>query len=94
MLLDEPSAHLDPGQQVAMLDLVCGLARSHGRIVVLVLHDLHLALRYADVAIALARGRAVAGPAAEVLRAPVLSAVFGHTLIEIGSGAARALVPA
>ncbi len=94
MLLDEPSAHLDPGQQVAVLDLVCNLARERGKVVAMVLHDLHLALRYADVAVAIARGRTLAGPASDILCARVLSDVFGHPLVEVGAGTTRTLVPA
>jgi iron complex transport system ATP-binding protein len=60
----------------------------------MVLHDLHLALRYADHAIALGAGRAVAGVASEVLTADRLSALFGHPLQAVGTGAARTLVPA
>jgi ABC-type cobalamin/Fe3+-siderophores transport system ATPase subunit len=44
----------------------------------MVLHDLHLALRYADHAIALGGERAIAGAAKDVLTASALSDVFGH----------------
>ena len=94
LLLDEPSSHLDLGQQVAALDTVTALARSDGRAVVMVLHDLHLALRYADHAIALGGGRALAGTAAEVMSAPALSALFGHLLVAVGEGATRSFLPA
>ena len=43
----------------------------------MVLHDLHLALRYADHAIALGGGRARTGTAADMLTAPTLSELFG-----------------
>jgi iron complex transport system ATP-binding protein len=94
LLLDEPSSHLDLGQQVAALDTVSALARSAGRAVVMVLHDLHLALRYADHAIALGGGRAVAGAVADVMSAPALSALFGHRLVAVGEGATRTFLPA
>ncbi len=94
MLLDEPSSHLDLAHQIAALDAVALLAREHGKAVVMVLHDLHLALRYADHAIAVGRGRAVAGAAAEILTADTLSALFDHPLVALGEGRARTFVPA
>ena len=56
MLLDEPSSHLDPGHQVAALDVLAALARSDGKAIVMALHELHLAVRYADHVVALAGG--------------------------------------
>jgi iron complex transport system ATP-binding protein len=93
LLLDEPSTHLDLAQQIAALDALTALARTRGKTIVMVLHELHLALRYADHAIALGGGRAVAGAAGEVLGAEALSALFGHRLESVGAGLARTLVP-
>ena len=62
MLLDEPSSHLDLAHQIAVLDVLAGLARGRGKAIVMVLHDLHLALRYADHAIALGDGRRAPAP--------------------------------
>jgi iron complex transport system ATP-binding protein len=94
MLLDEPSSHLDLGQQITALDALALLAREGGKALVMVLHDLHLAVRYADHAIALGAGRAVPGTAGEVLTAERLSALFGHRLAEVGAGITRTFVPA
>jgi iron complex transport system ATP-binding protein len=93
MLMDEPSSHLDLGQQVAALDALSALAREKGTALVMVLHDLHLALRYADRAIALGNGRAVTGLAEEVLTADAMSALFGHRLAAVGNGSTRTLLP-
>ncbi|MEO6749813.1 MAG: ABC transporter ATP-binding protein [Casimicrobiaceae bacterium] len=93
MLLDEPSSHLDIGQQVAALDALTALARDEGRAIVMVLHDLHLAVRYCDHAIAMADGHASAGSAADMLRAAPLSALFGRALVELGKGVTRTFVP-
>jgi iron complex transport system ATP-binding protein len=54
LLLDEPTTHLDPPHQVAMVRLLGALAREHT--VVSVLHDLPLALR-ADRLVVLHEGR-------------------------------------
>ncbi len=47
-LLDEPTNHLDPGQQVAMLKLLKQRFTSQGRAMVVVLHDLNLALAFCE----------------------------------------------
>jgi iron complex transport system ATP-binding protein len=93
LLLDEPSSHLDLGQQVAALDVLAALAKRGGKAVVMVLHDLHLALRYADHAVALGGGRARAGNAAEILTADALSELFGHRLVPVGQGTTATFVP-
>ena len=93
LVLDEPSSHLDLGQQIAALDTVTALAREQGKAIVMVLHDLHLALRYADHAIALGGGRARTGAAGDIMTAATLSELFGHRLLGVGEGATRSFLP-
>ena len=79
-LLDEPLSHLDLHYQVAVLEHFSALARD-GAGVVMVLHDLNLAARFADQVVLLdGRGGVVAGLAEAVLQADVLSDAFGHPL--------------
>jgi iron complex transport system ATP-binding protein len=93
LLLDEPSSHLDLGQQIAAFDALTGHARAGGAAIVMVVHDLHLALRYADHGIAIGGGTARAGGAAQTLTADALSTLFGRRLVAVGEGTARTLVP-
>jgi len=93
LLLDEPSSHLDLGQQIAALNVVTALARERGKSIVMVLHDLHLATRFADHAIALGDGRARIGCAADVLTSSALSELFGHRLVRVGEGASTTFIP-
>jgi len=93
LLLDEPSSHLDIAQQAAALDVLTALARARGKALIMVLHDLHLAIRYCDHVLLLGHGRAEAGAAPELLRADRLSALFGRPLKELRDGDARAFVP-
>lgn len=79
-LLDEPLNHLDLRYQIAVLDLFRTLA-DQGRGVVMVLHDINLAARYADHIILLdGRGGVMAGDRDTVLQADRLSHAFGHPL--------------
>jgi len=85
-LLDEPLAHLDLNHQVAALALFSRLARE-GAGVVMVLHDINLALRHADLALLLhGDGRYELGAAREMLTAERLGRLFGHPLREIRDG--------
>ncbi|HJE58697.1 MAG TPA: ABC transporter ATP-binding protein [Nocardiopsis listeri] len=78
LLLDEPTTFLDVSHQVEVLDLLTDLNRSLGTTIVLVLHDLNLAARYADHLVALAEGRLHAEGAPErVLTPETVKAVFG-----------------
>ena len=48
LLLDEPTSNLDPRNQYEMMALVHKIAREQGITVLIVIHDLNLALRYCD----------------------------------------------
>ncbi|MFI1224765.1 MULTISPECIES: ABC transporter ATP-binding protein [unclassified Streptomyces] len=77
LLLDEPTTFLDASHQIEVLDLLTDLNRSRGTTIVMVLHDLNLAARYADHLIALADGGLHAsGTPAEVLTEATVRAVF------------------
>ncbi|GFG49803.1 Fe(3+)-dicitrate ABC transporter ATP-binding protein [Mycolicibacterium agri] len=60
MLLDEPTTYLDIAHQVELLDLFAMLNREQNRTVVVVLHDLQHACRYADQIIVMKSGQIVA----------------------------------
>ena len=78
LLLDEPTTFLDLAHQVEVLDLLAELNEVAGRTIVLVLHDLNLACRYASHMIAMCAGRIVAeGAPAQVVTAEVVAEVFG-----------------
>ncbi|MBZ9560430.1 MULTISPECIES: ABC transporter ATP-binding protein [unclassified Modicisalibacter] len=77
LLLDEPTSALDLQHQLQTLDWLGEHARLHGTIVVLAVHDLTLAARYASRLWMLDAGRAVAqGPPGEVLTVERLREVY------------------
>ena len=78
LLLDEPTTFLDINHQVELLDLLTDLNRDSGSTIVIVMHDLNLACRYADHVIAMKDGGIVAeGAPADVIDATVVADVFG-----------------
>jgi iron complex transport system ATP-binding protein len=78
MLLDEPTTYLDLAHQVEVLDLLVDLNQREGRTVVLVLHDLNHACRYAHHLIAMRDGSIVAeGAPAAVVTPELVTDVFG-----------------
>ena len=78
LLLDEPTTFLDLAHLVDVLELVRRLHAEVGRTVVMVLHDLNLAARYADRLVAMRDGRIVAsGTPHEVITEELLAEVFG-----------------
>ena len=78
LLLDEPTTYLDLAHQIDVLDLLTDLNRQRGTTVVVVMHDLNLACRYADHMIAMVQGRVAAqGRPAEVVTSATIREVFG-----------------
>ncbi|WP_134774489.1 ABC transporter ATP-binding protein [Ornithinimicrobium flavum] len=80
LLLDEPTSFLDIAHQVEVLDLVRDLSVDRGTTVVMVLHDLAMAARYADHLVAMRGGQVVAeGDPRSVVTAETVCDVFGIT---------------
>jgi iron complex transport system ATP-binding protein len=94
MLLDEPTNHLDIALEVRALELLSRLARERGRAVVMALHDLALAARYATHAVLLGCDRVEAGPAEALLTAERLSELYGQPLIAVAHPRGPAFLPA
>ena len=77
VLMDEPTAFLDIGHQLAVMDTARTLAAG-GRAAVLVLHDLCLALRCADELAVMCSGAVIcSGTADEVYASGALKEAFG-----------------
>lgn len=78
ILLDEPTTYLDLAHQIEILDLLNELNKKEQRTIIMVLHDLNLACRYAHhVVVIHQKGVYVQGKPKEVCNVSMVKAVFG-----------------
>jgi iron complex transport system ATP-binding protein len=83
LLLDEPTVHLDLQHQVSLMETVCRLAHTDNLAVLVALHDLNLAARYADRVALLVAGEVKAvGSPRQVLTPELISAAY-HLLVRV-----------
>ncbi|KAJ53535.1 iron complex transport system ATP-binding protein [Clostridium tetanomorphum] len=84
ILLDEPTTYLDMAYQLEVLELLYKLNREQNCTIVMVLHDLNLAARFADYMIAIRSGKIIRhGTPKEIMTKKVLKDTF-HIDAEIG----------
>ena len=84
VLLDEPLNNLDIAHSVDMMRLLDDAARKLGRTIIIVLHDINFAVRYADYICAVKDGQIVAfGSPGEIMRDDVLSPIFNTDITVI-----------
>lgn len=77
LLLDEPTTYLDLAHQIEILELLHGLNQQQGKTIVMVLHDLNLACRYADHLVAVRNGRVYdAGAPKDIMTETLVKDVF------------------
>ncbi|MGD6776067.1 MULTISPECIES: ABC transporter ATP-binding protein [Bacillaceae] len=77
IFLDEPTTYLDMAHQLEVLELLQKLNREQERTIIMVLHDLNQAARFADYLIALKDGNIIkSGNCEEVITPEVLRGVF------------------
>ena len=89
VLLDEPLNNLDISHSVVMMRFLEQAARELGRTIVVVLHDINFAARYADYICACKDGKIVAfGPTEEIIKDELLTTIFDTpvTVIDGPSG--------
>jgi len=77
LLLDEPTAGVDPGAEAAIIDVIAGLNRDEGLTIVIVSHHLRLVRAVVDSVIWVEAGVVRQGPTAEMLSPERLVDAFG-----------------
>ena len=79
ILMDEPTNHLDVKYKIALMKTL----REYGRTVIIVLHDLSLAVQYCDNVVVMFDGKILQqGAAAEIMQPELLSEVFGVPFVK------------
>ena len=97
IVLDEPTTYLDIGACHETMQLVCRLNEEMGKTVIMVIHDLDLALRYSDEVMVMERGVSTyAGSVDEVLRSGAIERAFGVSIrvVDADEGRSYSLFPA
>jgi len=93
LLLDEPTSSLDLRNQLDVLDTVKRVTAARSVAVIAVMHDLNLALRYADRFVLLSDGKVHACGGAEVVTSDTVSAVYGVPVNVTSVGDVSLVVP-
>ena len=94
LLLDEPTASLDLRHQLEVMELLRRFCRDREMGMVVAIHDLNLALRYADQVVMLQDGRVLArGCPREVMRPETIAAVYGVEVAKISAGGLSGFMP-
>lgn len=83
ILMDEPTNHLDVKYKLALMKTL----RDYGKTVIIVLHDLSLAIQYCDSVVVMAEGRVmIQGKATEVMQPDLLEKIFGVPFVKLERG--------
>lgn len=93
LLLDEPTSSLDLKNQLDMLETVRAVVRQHRLAAVMTMHDLNLALRFADRFLFVKDGRVYACGRPAELRPEMVRAVYGVEVEIIHHNGRTVIVP-
>ena len=94
MLLDEPTNHLDLHHRVQVLDTLVSHARETNSAVLMALHDINLAARFADhVLLLLGNGESRLGRKEQILETVVLERLYDHPLTRVETPLGPAWLP-
>lgn len=93
LLLDEPTNNLDLKNQYESLDVIRRIAKANGIAVVMVIHDINLALRFSDTFVMMKGGRIAYAGGPEVVNSDSIKDIYGmDALVEEVHGY-RTVVP-
>ena len=94
LLLDEPTNHLDLHHRMRVLETLVSHGKKTNRGILLVVHDINLAARYADhVLLLLGKGESRLGNKERILETTVLERLYSHPLTQIETPQGPAWLP-
>lgn len=76
LLLDEPTSSLDPRNQYSVMRQICRISKSENIAVIVIIHDLNLAMRYCDRFLFLKDGKIFAYGGQEIMTKACLESVY------------------
>lgn len=83
ILMDEPTNHLDVKYKLALMKTL----QAYGKTVIIVLHDLSLAIQFCDDVLIMVEGRALTqGDAKEIMQPDLLEKIFGVPFVKFERG--------
>jgi iron complex transport system ATP-binding protein len=90
ILMDEPTTYLDYAHQAEIMDVMAGVNRERGVAMIVVTHDVNLAMSLAGHVVALSRGRVIwAGPPSGLFEPGRLEAIYGTRFRVYSPGSMR-----
>jgi len=93
-LLDEPTNHLDLCHQIHILTDLCRYSKAHDKAILMVLHDINLAMRFCDKFLFLyGGGRTESGSRAQLMRPDKLERLLGHPVQAVSAAQGPVFVP-
>ncbi|MBN1429784.1 MAG: ABC transporter ATP-binding protein [Anaerolineae bacterium] len=93
LLMDEPTSNLDLKNQMEVLTLVRAITREQGIAAVMAMHDLNLALRFADQFLLLKDGRLFATGGPEVMTPKNIEAVYSVPVAMTAHNGYKVIIP-
>lgn len=94
LLLDEPTSMLDMHNSIELLNCVERLKANRGLTVIMVLHDLNLALQSCETLLLMEEGRIIlSGSPEKIVKSPELQRVYNHKLHFIEEAGQSYIVP-
>ena len=93
LLLDEPTSNLNPRNQHDVLNTISNIAHEHNICVMIVIHDLNLAVRYCDKFLFLKDAKVYAYGGLEVMTPETIRNVYGMDAAIINHGQIPVIIP-
>lgn len=93
LLFDEPTSNLDLRNQLKVLEIIQQIVKKQNLIAVVTIHDLNLALRYADKFLAMQDGQVFGFGGSEIVTSETIKKVYGVTADVIDYYGHKVVIP-